>query len=47
LVDLIYQKGFNENNLGMGCSIGITLLAIVMIVNLIQLALTGFFKKGE
>lgn len=45
LVDLIYQKGFNENNLGMGCAIGITLLAIVMIVNLIQLALTGFFKK--
>jgi|BioPla2DNA2_1021312.scaffolds.fasta_scaffold36546_2 arabinosaccharide transport system permease protein len=45
LVNLIYQQGFNENNLGMGCAIGITLLCIVMIVNIIQLSLTGFFKK--
>ena len=45
LVNLIYQQGFNENNLGMGCAIGITLLCIVMIVNIIQLSLTGFFKR--
>ena len=45
LVNLIYQQGFNENNFGMGCAIGITLLGIVMVVNMIQLTLTGFFKK--
>lgn len=45
LVNLIYQKGFNENNLGLGSAIGITLLLIVMVVNIIQLTLTGFFKK--
>ncbi|MCX7711699.1 MAG: sugar ABC transporter permease [Clostridia bacterium] len=45
LVNYIYQQGFNENNLGAGSAVGITLLGIVMIVNLIQLTLTGFFKK--
>ncbi|NLM28565.1 MAG: sugar ABC transporter permease [Clostridiaceae bacterium] len=45
LVGLIYQKGFFENNFGVGSALGITLLGIVMIVNLIQLTLTGFFKK--
>jgi len=45
LVGLIYQKGFFENNFGLGSALGITLLGIVMVVNLIQLALTGFFKK--
>lgn len=45
LVNYIYQQGFNENNLGFGSAVGITLLGIVMVVNLIQLTLTGFFKK--
>lgn len=45
LVSLIYQKGFFENNFGAGSAVGITLLGIVMVVNLIQLTLTGFFKK--
>lgn len=45
LVNYIYQQGFNENNLGAGSAVGITLLGIVMVVNLIQLTLTGFFKK--
>ena len=44
-VGLIYQKGFFENNFGVGSALGITLLGIVMIVNLIQLTLTGSFKK--
>lgn len=45
LVSLIYQKGFFENNFGVGSALGITLLAIIMIINLIQLKMTGFFKK--
>ena len=45
LVSLIYQQGFNENNFGAGSAIGITLLGLVLVVNLIQLTLTGFFKK--
>lgn len=45
LVGLIYQQGFNENNFGAGSAVGITLFGIVMILNVIQLTLTGFFKK--
>ncbi len=45
LVSLIYQLGFFENNLGAGSAVGITLLCIVMLINMIQLTLTGFFKK--
>ena len=45
LVSLIYQLGFFENNLGAGSAVGITLLCIVMLINMVQLTLTGFFKK--
>ena len=45
IVNYIYQQGFNQNDLGFGSAIGITLLSLVMIVNLIQLKVTGFFKK--
>ncbi len=45
LVNYIYQQGFNNNNLGAGSAVGITLLLIVLLVNLVQLTLTGFFKK--
>ncbi|WP_341444445.1 sugar ABC transporter permease [Petroclostridium xylanilyticum] len=45
LVGYIYQEGFNNNDLGFASAIGITLLAIVFVLNLIQLTLFGFFKK--
>ncbi|MDD3656152.1 MAG: sugar ABC transporter permease [Atribacterota bacterium] len=46
LVAYIYQTGFNYNNFGFASAIGITLLAIIMTVNLIQLKIFGFFKEG-
>lgn len=45
LVAYIYQMGFNNNNFGFASAIGITLLIIIMIVNIIQLKVFGFFKK--
>jgi arabinosaccharide transport system permease protein len=45
LVNYIYQEGFNQNNLGFGSTVGITLLLIVMIINIIQLSLMGFFRR--
>ncbi len=45
LVNYIYQQGINENNFGFGSAIGIVLLLIVMVVNIIQLSLMGFFKR--
>lgn len=47
IVGYLYRKGFEENNMGYGSTIGITLLVIVMVVNLLQLALNGFFKKEK
>lgn len=45
LVNYIYQQGFNQNDLGFGSAAGIVLLLIVMLVNIIQLSIMGFFKK--
>jgi arabinosaccharide transport system permease protein len=47
IVSYIYQMGFNNNDMGFASAIGITLLFIVMLVNLIQLTLFGFFKRDS
>ncbi|MNJ48092.1 L-arabinose transport system permease protein AraP [compost metagenome] len=47
IVGYIYQQGFQYFNLGFGSAIGITLLAITLIVSMFQLALTGMFRKEE
>lgn len=47
LVSYIYSAGFNNADFGMAAAIGITLLLLILAVNVIQLTLTGFFKKGE
>ncbi len=47
IVGYLYRKGFEENNMGYGSTIGITLLVIVMLVNLLQLYVNGFFKKEK
>ncbi len=46
IVSYIYLEGFNFARLGMGSAIGVTLFAIIMSVNLVQLSLSGAFKKG-
>nr|WP_139906331.1 sugar ABC transporter permease [Clostridium thermarum] len=45
IVNYIYHQGFNQNDLGFGSAIGIVLLLLVMLVNILQLSATGFFKK--
>jgi arabinosaccharide transport system permease protein len=45
LVSYIYQTGFNNNNFGFAAAIGVTLLLIIMVVNIIQLRVFGFFRK--
>ena len=47
IVGYLYRMGMEQNNLGIGSAIGVFLLVIVMIINVIQLALNGTFKKGE
>lgn len=45
IVRYLYQMSFQRNDIGFGCAIGIVLLAIIMLINLIQLRGFGMFRK--
>ncbi|WP_031409187.1 MULTISPECIES: carbohydrate ABC transporter permease [Geobacillus] len=45
LVGYIYQEGFMNNDMGFGSAVGIVLLIIVFVINIIQLKVTGAFRK--
>ncbi len=47
IVGYMYMVGFKKNNLGLASAVGLTLLGLVLLVNLIQLVLMGFFKKED
>ncbi len=47
VVVYLYRMGIEQNNYGLASAIGVILLIIVMIINVIQLAINGTFKKGE
>ena len=47
IVGYMYLVGFKKNNLGLASAVGLVLLALVVLVNLIQLLLMGFFKKED
>ena len=45
IVGYLYRVGIRKLNYGLGSAIGIVLLLLTLAVNLIQLYLTGFFRK--
>lgn len=45
IVGYLYRVGIRKMNYGLGSAIGIVLLVLTLLVNIIQLILTGFFKK--
>lgn len=45
IVGYLYRVGLEQGNTGLGCAVGILLLVITLIINLIQLKISGFFKK--
>lgn len=47
LVGMLYRMGFEQNQLGIASAIGVAFLAIVLVINAIQLVFNGFFKKEE
>lgn len=47
LVGMLYRMGFEQNQLGIASAIGVIFLAIVLVINGIQLVFNGFFKKEE
>src|SRR5690625_3990294 len=47
VVGYIYQQGIQQNNMGLGAAIGVILMVIIFIISLIQLVLSGAFKRGD
>ncbi|WP_147803920.1 carbohydrate ABC transporter permease [Alkalicoccus halolimnae] len=47
IVGYIYEEGIQRNDMGFGAAIGIVLLAIIFVVSIVQLYLTGAFKKED
>ncbi len=45
IVGYLYRLGWDQNKIGLGCAVGLILLVITLIVNLLQLKVSGFFKK--
>ncbi|MBU9723830.1 MULTISPECIES: carbohydrate ABC transporter permease [Bacillaceae] len=47
LVGYLYQQGIQQNDMGFGAAIGVVILIIIFVVSLIQLLLTGAFKRSD
>lgn len=47
IVGYLYRMGWEQNNIGLACAVGCVLIILVLIVNVVQLAMNGTFKKGE
>ncbi|HZH63121.1 MAG TPA: sugar ABC transporter permease [Metabacillus sp.] len=45
IVGYLYRNGIEQNNLGFGSAVGITLLVVTFVITMIQLTLSGMFKK--
>ncbi|WP_204498091.1 carbohydrate ABC transporter permease [Aquibacillus albus] len=47
MVGYIYQQGIQQNDMGFGAAIGVVLMLIIFVISIIQLFLTGAFKRGD
>lgn len=47
IVGYLYRQGIEKRALGYACAVGLVLLVVVMVINLIQLKVTGTFDKEE
>lgn len=47
IVGYLYRQGVEKRAMGYACAVGMVLLIIVMVVNVIQLKLTGTFKEED
>lgn len=47
IVGYLYRQGIEKNDMGYASAVGIVLLVLVLLINIIQLAATGTFKKEE
>ncbi|HIT90658.1 MAG TPA: sugar ABC transporter permease [Candidatus Merdenecus merdavium] len=47
IVGYLYRQGIEKNDMGYASAVGVVLLVVVLFINLLQLMLTGMFKKEE
>ncbi len=47
IVGYLYRQGIEKNAMGYASAVGILLMLIVLVINMIQLTLSGFFKKED
>lgn len=47
IVGYLYRRGIEKNQLSSASAVGLVLLVIALVINVIQLALNGTFKKEE
>lgn len=47
IVGYLYKRGIEKNQLGYASAVGLVLLVIALIINVVQLVMSGTFKKEE
>lgn len=47
IVGYLYRQGIEKRAMGYACAVGLILLIVIMVINLIQLKITGTFDKEE
>lgn len=47
IVGYLYRQGIEKRAMGYACAVGLILLVVVMLINLVQLKITGTFDKEE
>ncbi len=47
IVGYLYRRGIEKNQMGYASAVGLVLLVLALIINMVQLVLTGTFKKEE
>ena len=47
IVGYLYKRGIEKNDMGYACAVGMVLLVIALVINIVQLILSGTFKNEE
>ncbi|WP_330389746.1 carbohydrate ABC transporter permease [Cellulosilyticum sp. I15G10I2] len=47
IIGYLYRQGWEQNNIGFGCAIGIVLLLFALVLNFAQLKIFGLFRKED
>ena len=46
VVGYLYRMGWEQNNIGFAAAVGLCLLVVTLLINLVQLKITGFYEEA-